>query len=117
MERTTRFLLVKFILTFIFAFVALFAIRGNNLYWVGFVAVAVTVLNYLAGDILILPAFGNAVATVADGLSAMLVAHMAGVMVRGFRTGLFPLLLFGLMVATGEFFLHRYLQRRKDAAI
>jgi hypothetical protein len=108
MDRTAKILLLKFVMTFVFAFIALGLLRGNALNWVLVTALAVTAVNYLLGDIIILPSFSNGVASVADGLAAMLIAHVAGVVIFGFRTGLTALLLFGTLIAIGEFIFHQY---------
>lgn len=115
MDNAGRILVIKFVMIFVFAFVALGFFRGNAFNWITLVALAVTAITYLLGDILILPTFSNVVASVADGLIAMLVAHVAGVVIFGFRTGAFPLILFGALVATGEYALHARLLRKKEA--
>jgi hypothetical protein len=107
MDRTGRSIIIKFIMTFIFAFIALGLVRSNVLNWIILVSLAVTAMNYLLGDILILPSFGNTVASVADGLSAMLVAHIIGIVVLGLRTSLLSLLLFGTLITIGEYVFHR----------
>jgi hypothetical protein len=102
-------------MTFLFALAALGLFLGNVLSWIILVSLAVTAVNFMLGDILILPSFGNVVSAVADGLVAMLVAHVSGVLIFGFRTSGFSLLLFGTLVAIGEYLLHSYFLNKKDA--
>lgn len=108
----SKFLLTKFILTLVAALVTLTFVRGNDWTWVVMIAFVVTFVNYVLGDVFILPSFGNGVAAVADGLTAMLIAHIFGVMVLGFRTGVLALLMFGALITIVEYFLHPYLMRR-----
>lgn len=114
MDKTTKNLLFKFIMTFIFAYIALAIIQGNVWSWVLLVALATTALNYVVGDVLILPGFSNTVASVADGLMAMLTAYVAGVIILGFETNLLTLLIFGTLVTIGEYILHRRLLKKSN---
>lgn len=109
MSKTGRALIIKFVMTYIFTILAFQAFVRNPWDWVFLLALAVTVLNYLAGDILILPSFGNTVASVGDGLLAMLLAHISGVVLQGFSTTLPALVIYGALIALGEYQFHKYL--------
>jgi hypothetical protein len=111
MSKTATALLVKFVMTFIFAAAALAFLRGNTLGWVFLVAILATGLNYLVGDLLLLPSFGNIVASVSDGILAALVAYVVDLLVPAFRTTAPALLIFAVLVALGEYFFHQYLLR------
>jgi hypothetical protein len=106
MYKTAKIILIRFVMTFVFALVALMLVPANDVNWAILVALAVTAVNYLLGDVLIFPSFGNIVASVTDALAAMLVAYVVGVLVLGFQTSGFSLILFGALIATGEYFLH-----------
>ncbi len=113
MSKTATALLVKFIMTFVFALIALTFLVDNNAWdWVFWVALVATALNYLVGDLLVLPKFGNIIASVADGVVAALTAYIIDYLVpTAFQTSFTALALFGVLVAVGEYFFHQYLQR------
>lgn len=110
---TTKILIIKFLMTVTFAAVTLSILRGNEFIWIFLIALATTVVNYLVGDLLILPSFGNTVGAVGDGLTAAVIAHIAGVVVLGFRTSLTTIVLFAILLAVGEYFLHPYILRSR----
>lgn len=73
-------------------------------------AVTMSILAYIVGDLLILPAYGNWTAVAADGLlvlfSLWLLPGLLGTSPVGFGTILMAAILLGL----GEYYFHRYLQ-------
>jgi hypothetical protein len=109
MSRTAKALVIKYIMTLTILVPTLAVFRTNTWDWLALIALFITVVNYLVGDVLVLPSFGNAVASVGDGLMAALTAHIAGVMIPGFRTSSMSLFLIAFFIAIGEFFFHRYL--------
>ncbi|MEW6182883.1 MAG: DUF2512 family protein [Bacillota bacterium] len=111
MSKTGSALLVKLVMTFVFASATLGFIRGNTWGWVIVVAIIATALNYLVGDLLVLPAFGNIVAAIGDGLMGVITAYVVDLLVPAFRTTLLSLLIFGVLIALGEYFFHQYLLR------
>ncbi|MCL6559435.1 MAG: YndM family protein [Firmicutes bacterium] len=111
MSKTWTALLVKFVMTLIFAAATLAFIRGNSWGWVFVVAVVATILNYLVGDLLILPAFGNITAAISDGIIGALSAYVIDLLVPAFRTTTAALLIFAILIAVGEYFFHQYLLR------
>jgi hypothetical protein len=111
MSKTWTALLVKFVMTFIFAAAALAFLRGNTWAWVFIVAIVATGLNYLVGDLLILPAFGNISASISDGIMGALTAYVVDLLVPAFRTTAAALIIFAILIALGEYFLHQYLLR------
>lgn len=113
MSKTTGALIVKFLLTLAAAFIAFQMFDNNSFGWVLGVSLVGTILNYLIGDLYILPNFGNFVASIADGGLAALTAYLMGVMVRGNNIGTSSLMVFGLLVALAEYFFHRYLLSTK----
>ncbi|MCL4517384.1 MAG: YndM family protein [Firmicutes bacterium] len=116
MSKTATVLLVKFIMTFLFAAVTLGFIRGNTWGWVFLAALLGTVLNYLIGDLWILPNFGNMVASIADGLLGGLTAYIVSLLFPVFRTNFTALAIFGVLIAVGEYFFHQYLLRSEKVA-
>lgn len=113
MSKTATALLIKFIMTFAFALIALSFLVDNNAWdWIFGVALVGTALNYLVGDLLVLPKYGNIIASIADGVMAALIAYIFDYLVpTAFQTSFTALALFGVLVAVGEYFFHQYLQR------
>lgn len=109
-------LLVKFAMTFVFAALAFFYITANPIMTVFWVALIAAVINYLVGDLLVLPSFGNTVASVGDGIMAALVAYIAGLTVPTFTAPIVNLFIFAILVAVGEYFFHQYLRQNEKVA-
>ena len=61
----------------------------GNVYWLSalFITVLLTILSYIIGDLFILPATGNAIASLADGVLVFL--------------ALFTVRYFGVLITTG----------------
>lgn len=113
MSKTSGALFVKFLLTLGAALIAFQIFDNNSFVWVLGVSLVGTTLNYLIGDLYILPKFGNLVASIADGGLAALTAYLMGVMARGNNIGTSSLMVFGLLVALTEYFFHKYLLSTK----
>lgn len=111
MNKTATALLIKFAMTFVFAAVAFMSLHNNTWTWVFVVALVGTALNYWVGDLMVLPRFGNLVASLGDGIMAALVAYIVDLLVIPFNTALTSLALFAILVAVGEYFFHQYLGR------
>ncbi len=111
MKKSVNALIIKFIMTYFFTVLALQVFISNPRQWVFLLALAVTVANYLVGDILVLSSFSNSVTAAGDGLMAALAAHIAGVVVGPFNTTLFAIIVYGVLIFVGEFYFHKYLLR------
>ncbi len=119
-------LIVKFLFTFAAAWLAFGYIGGNALSWIILTTLAVAVLNYFIGDLIILPSFRNIVASILDGLlgaiTAFLIYLLAGVIqpnnqiANVFRTNLFTLVFFAVVIAIIEYFFHKYLLQSNKAS-
>ena len=116
MSRTTQALLLKFIMTFAAAWVAFGFIDNNTLTSIFIVSLLGTVLNYLLGDLVVLPRLGNIVASLGDGLMGALTAYIYSIIILQFTTSFFSLLLFAGIVAVLEYFFHKYLLSAKKVA-
>lgn len=109
MNNTWTALTIKFFMTLIFAVVAFRFIEGNSWGWVFTIAVAATVANYLVGDLLVLPALGNFIASVGDGLMGAAIAYAIGFFAPAFTVSFAGLAAFAVLIAIGEYFFHQYL--------
>jgi len=113
LSKTTTALLIKFLLTLVSAYIAFSIIDNNGFGWILGLSIAVTALNYLLGDLAILPKYGNFSASVADGGLAALTAYLAGIMFRGNDVGIGSLITFFLLITVAEYFFHNYLLESK----
>ncbi|GAB6086666.1 DUF2512 family protein [Alkaliphilus crotonatoxidans] len=116
MSNTTTALLVKFAMTFVAAWLTLGYMDRNPFMWILLVAILGTVLNYLLGDLVVLPKMGNVVAALGDGVMAALVAYVVAYFTRNFNTTLRTLVIFGVLVAVVEYFFHNYLLKSDTVA-
>lgn len=74
-------------------------------------AVALTVIAYVIGDLLILPTFGNWTAVVSDIVLAFLVLWGANYVVRTLAVGFWAAAITAVIIGVGEYFFHTWLQR------
>ncbi|SFH29592.1 Protein of unknown function [Desulfotomaculum arcticum] len=112
MSKTSTALIIKFIMTFVMAAIVFELLNMGNAtwFWVFVVSLVGTALNYLLGDLYVLPKFGNIVASIGDGVLAALVAFIIDALTRFFDTTFASLVLFALLIAVGEYFFHQYLK-------
>ena len=116
MSNTSRTLLIKFVMTLIIAILAFSFIDTNPIGWVLFVAIGATIINYLIGDLLILPVFNNLIASIADGVLGGLFAFLVGLASTVFNPTAGALMIFGILIAVGEYIFHPYLTRTPNKA-
>lgn len=116
--RTVLALIVKFGMTLVAAALAGYLVGVVD--WGLFLMLALvgTVANYIIGDLVILPAAGNIVASIADGGLAALIAYVITVRNINFAadSALMYALVFGVIVAVGEFFFHKWLAADKKVS-
>lgn len=116
MSKTFWALAGKFVLTLVAAWVVFRVFAEQDLGSVFAVALAGTALNYVLGDLVILPRTGNVVAAALDGLLAALTAYAYDVLSVAFETVFSSLALFAAIVAVAEYFFHRYLRHSDKVA-
>lgn len=116
MSKTATALIFKFFMTLILAAAVFMLLNNNSWFWILAVAIAATVLNYLVGDLYVLPKFGNIVAAAGDGIMAALVAYVTDLFTPLFQTTFASLAIFALLVGVGEYFFHQYLRRADEVA-
>lgn len=109
MNRTLLALVVKYLMTFVFAWLIFGMMLSNSMTTIALVALIATAGNYFLGDLLILPAFGNIVAAIGDGLLGVATFYLAAVVTRDLAVDVRSLFLFGVLILIGEYFFHRYL--------
>lgn len=115
MNNTGTSLAIKFVMTFIVAAIAFYFLVRNPWSWILAVSIVVTAVNYLIGDLVVLPSYGNIVAAIGDGVMAGLVAYVMNLLFATFDTTIATLLTFGVLIAVGEYFFHQYLIKTEEA--
>jgi len=107
--KTTIALIIKFFVTFGAAWISFMMFGTAALWTVLIISAAGTVLNYLIGDLYVLPRFGNMIASILDGIlsgaTAWIVLFFIGVNYNYMTS----ILIFSVMVAVAEIFFHMYL--------
>ncbi|NPV93370.1 MAG: DUF2512 family protein [Firmicutes bacterium] len=116
MSKTTAALLVKLAMTLSITAITLGAIDKVPGAWQLVIAVLGTAVNYLLGDLVILPVSDNLMASVTDGLMAALLAYLVDLLVPAFTASFMVLVAFTMLIAFGEYFFHQYLLKSEKVA-
>lgn len=103
-------LVVKFIVTTLAAWIAFDLFDNNPMSWIFLIGVLATILNYLLGDLMILPKSGNITATIADGILAVLLVLLIDWLSEDFDTYFTPIIVFAIITMIFEYIFHRYLR-------
>lgn len=116
MNRTLMAILLKFVMTFIAGWIVLGLIDNNPIGWILVFAVAGTALNYIIGDLLVLPNLGNLIASIGDGVMGGVTAYILDLIVPVFNTRFNSLIILALLIAVVEYFFHIYLLKSEKVA-
>ncbi|MDO7786529.1 DUF2512 family protein [Desulforamulus aquiferis] len=111
MDKTTTAVGIKLFIYFFVTWVAISIVATNNWAWALLIAPLATSINYLLGDHFFLPNYGNNLASIADGLMAVVLLFFLGLMIGDLRPTATSLVLFGIVIAIVEYFFHPYLIR------
>lgn len=114
--KTWMSLLLKYAMIFVAGFLTLSLIDGNSVLEVLAIALAVAALSYGVGDLLILPASGNLVAAIGDGLMAAIIAYIIAWLWPAVTVSFLSIVIFAVLVAAAEYFLHIYLMASHEVA-
>jgi hypothetical protein len=109
MKNTFLGLIMKLVLTFLATWIAYGLIVRNTVMWVFIVALAVTLVNYLIGDVMILVRYGHMSATVSNAVMAVIVTWLIDMLTVDFYMTWVSSLVFIVLIFIFEYFLHRYL--------
>lgn len=109
MSKTANALLFKLLMTLVITGIAFGVIGGNVFGWVFFVGILGTVIDYLVGDLLILPKVGSFIGAIINGGLAALIALAVAIAFPTFTITTFSVLTFAILIAVGEYFFHQYL--------
>lgn len=114
MSKTANALLVKLLMNLVAAAIAFSVVGANVFGWVFFVGILGTVIDYLVGDLLILPKVGSLIGAVINGGLAALIALAVSIVFPAFTITTFSVLIFAVLIAIGEYFFHRYLLKADE---
>lgn len=107
--KTAIAIIFKFIATYVAAWIAFRYIDGNPLMWIIVLAVVSTIGNWFVGDLRILPAYGNIIAAIGDGVLGALFAFIIATFTPNFMVSLVSLPTFALIIFAVELFFHMYI--------
>lgn len=116
MGKTAGTLIFKFVMTLLTALLTLSLFDSNPWPIVILFSAIATTANYLVGNLVVLPAMGNTVTAISNGVMAGLIAYMMDLTSKGFRTTLGTLVALGLFIAIEEYLFHGYLESTPKTA-
>lgn len=109
--------IVKYLMVAVLLEVLMYLLTNLSFKEILVVALAVTVVSYLIGDLLILAVSNNFVATLADAVLALLTIYVFNY-VAGYGTiDFIDALVCALVLAVGEWIFHRYMVRNGPVKI
>ena len=108
MKHITALIYKLIIITLITVFFTV--ILGGYTFWQAFMlSIAATVLLYAVGDLFVLPAAGNGVATAVDAGTAAVLMWLIPFMTTLPDIAFFGALMIGAVIGVAEYFFHQYL--------
>lgn len=105
-------LVMKFAMTAVVTQIVLGIFTNLRIAQILLVALAITAITYLMGDLLILAVFNNAVAAVADAGMCWLIIYLSGYVWPDRTVPLLSALSAAVIVGVGEILLHLYIGRK-----
>jgi hypothetical protein len=105
-------LLIKFIMVTLILEIILNMLTELTLTEILYISVAVTVFTYIIGDLLILPASNNIVATLADFALALATIYMFNYLWNTRYISLYDALVSATVIGVGEWFFHIYVNEQ-----
>ena len=106
-----RALIIKVLMIGVITMVVLSMFRGITPADSIYIAIVITLVAYVLGDMLILPAYGNLAASISDGIIAFLIAWLTPFVAPNIPVTLGNALAVGALVGIGEWFFHKYVAR------
>ncbi|KZL91780.1 DUF2512 family protein [Clostridium magnum] len=101
-------LLIKFVMTAIVLEIVLYMLTELRFTSILYIAAAVTILAYIIGDLLILRATNNTVATIADVGLALATIYMFNFLWNATTISFTNALICAVVIGVGELFFHKY---------
>lgn len=107
--KITMALLYKFLVTLLASWASFNLIDQNSINMILMISLTGTVINYILGDLYILPSMGNVIASIADGILAAAIAYMVDIFSYNFVASATSLIVFASIIAGAEYFFHIHL--------
>ncbi len=105
-------LVIKFIMITVVTGIILGSLAALNFTDILYISAAVTIVAYIIGDLLILSATNNTVATISDAVLALVVIYMFNLLWNTNVISLSDALITALVIGLGEWFFHKYVARK-----
>lgn len=102
-------LLIKFVMVAVVLEIVLNLMTYLTFTDILLISLAVTILSYIIGDLLILPASNNTVATVTDFGLALVTIYMFNFILNVRLISFWNALVAAVVIGVGEWFFHKYL--------
>lgn len=105
-----RALAVKFVMTFVILWLILRLFYANPIGPIFLLAITITVIGFIVGDLYFLPRFENWGATIADFLLILVILSLFNMYVHPLATTILTTAgITAILLSIGEFFYHKYL--------
>lgn len=105
-------LLIKFAMVGIILWVVLGITTDLSFGYIMYLSIAVTVLAYVIGDLLILSATNNVVATIADIVIVFITIYLYNYLLATQVISFWDSLIAAVIIGVGEWFFHKYISRK-----
>jgi len=107
-------ILVKFAMTTIVLEIVLYAFSGLSFWSILGLSLVVTLISYLIGDLVILPATNNLTATIADIILVLVTIYIANFLWYTKELSFFSALIAAVVLGAGEWFFHKLIDRKTN---
>lgn len=107
-------LVVKFLMTAFILEVSLLLLSDLSFGRILFLSLLVTFISYLVGDMVLLPATNNAVATIADMILNTIIIYLFNFIWNINEITFIASLISGILLGIGEFYFHKIIDRNID---
>ncbi len=107
-------LIVKYVMTAVILEISLLLLSDVSFGGILFIALIVTVITYMIGDMLVLPATNNFVATIADIALSLVTIYLFNFIWDRNDIPFMTALIAGIALGFGEWFFHKIIDRSVD---
>lgn len=107
-------LLIKFIMTAVVLEIVLLLMSGITFGRILWISLVITVILYIIGDMVILPATNNMIATLADMGMALIIIYMFNFFWNRNDISFLSALISGIVLGGGEWVFHKLVDRSVD---
>jgi uncharacterized membrane protein len=110
--RHTKALLIKFILAAVVLEVDLLLFSDLNFIQILFLALLIAVASYIVGDLVILPATNNIIATISDVVLSLIIVFIFNIIWNRVNIPFFSAVIAAVVIGITEWFFHKAIDRR-----